>query len=1215
MHSNNLTGIFTSGLLALVCALPAAAANLAGSAVFVSGKPTATDPAGGVRELKARDEVYSGDLLETGKGRVQIKFVDGAFMSIQPNSRFQVEDYNYTSGSDGSEKAVYNLFKGGMRAFTGAIGKKHPDAYKVKTPVATIGIRGTGHNTRVCSGDCTGSNGLPLPDGLYHSTWEGTTFVENDAGISEVPFGNSVYVKSIDSPAEQTNEASQVTAVQPSEDVVEELAEEQEEQVTLEEGEQLDCVANVCFPASIPPPGPDPVTTQVGLNQVSVAPQQPSSGDSVDISLLFETTEFIGPDGPVGAFGTDVNDGPPGTGTLATIDPNGILASSSPAAAEAKTLINNAMANPDNDALFDAFYANPASIAEFTVDSGIGFGRWFNGLVLLFEDDGSVALKSLENDESLHFIFGNSPAVAAANAVGTYDFVGGTRSTGSLGDGVTDGQLTFDFADMSGTIAMTVSHGLIYTIEGDLLIDVVFPSLFADDGTLKATTTSGFCSVGSGCTAFIEGSFFGPLVEGAPAGAGLEYDIQENAEVIMGVAAFTRVANPPPTPPELTQLPNQTLLGIEPVLMPDALDNDNADTGLLSDTTVLVGSDSVGTNGMAGALGTELDEDDLGNDQLQQTLLTIDPNGILDVSSPDSAVSVAQGFITSALNAGGADAAAVNAVIADPAKVAEHTEGTFKGSNFAYGRWTGGQVLFIHEVTEPGPNLGIRTVEADDLPDDQSLIYQYGDAAATNFGASATGTYNLLNDGINGGVRSTSTNGGPVLVGVQSGTLAFDFTTLDGTIDMEVLHDTAYMVAGDLRIDVTAPVKFENVFDGVSAVTSSAGPCEQGCETLIEGSFFGQLDGSGVDGAPVLAGLDYEIIIDPFNPGTLTGESIIGNAIFGRSGPAAALPFTLESNQGMVTVQPNPAPFPPPDEFAEVGTFFDVTTITGKDSVDVNGLLAAIGTEFDDGSDPEAELFTLTSIDPIGLFALDVEPGSDEERAQLLYNTAVADPANNALFNAYLSDPTTVANPAKVAEFFQGEGFAFTRWADGDVLALTENVGGGGTFGEQTATVYTLAGGLNGQSLHEIHGETPATPTAGATGVYTFIDGTQSTTVSGTTIGDGVTGGTLAFDFDNLSGSLAMNVNHNLTNYTVGGPLALNPVDPGTFFDAGVSATTAGTGSDCFSGCATFIDGGFAGALSGVGGGIASPAIAGLEYDIDASDGIMGVAAFGRTGP
>ena len=68
----------------------------------------------------------------------------------------------------------------------------------------------------------------------------------------------------------------------------------------------------------------------------------------------------------------------------------------------------------------------------------------------------------------------------------------------------------------------------------------------------------------------------------------------------------------------------------------------------------------------------------------------------------------------------------------------------------------------------------------------------------------------------------------------------------------------------------------------------------------------------------------------------------------------------------------------------------------------------------------------------------------------------------------------------------------------------------------------------------------------------------------------------------------------------------------GLFFDQdSVTATTVG--GNCDAGCTTFIDGGFAGALSG--GAQASPGFAGLEYDIaDPVDGIMGVAAFGRTG-
>jgi len=148
------------------------------------------------------------------------------------------------------------------------------------------------------------------------------------------------------------------------------------------------------------------------------------------------------------------------------------------------------------------------------------------------------------------------------------------------------------------------------------------------------------------------------------------------------------------------------------------------------------------------------------------------------------------------------------------------------------------------------------------------------------------------------------------------------------------------------------------------------------------------------------------------------------------------------------------------------------------------------------------------------------------------------------------------------------------------------------------------------QSLHFIYGDTPATPATGATGTYNFIGGTQSTTVSGATIGMGVTSGQLTFDFDALTGTVAMTVNH-LTDYNVAGGLVIDNINPGVFFDQNVTATTMG--GNCDNGCATFIDGGFAGALSG--GAQASPAFAGLEYDImDPVDGIMGVAAFNRTG-
>ena len=80
-------------------------------------------------------------------------------------------------------------------------------------------------------------------------------------------------------------------------------------------------------------------------------------------------------------------------------------------------------------------------------------------------------------------------------------------------------------------------------------------------------------------------------------------------------------------------VPNQTLIGVEPNLYPET-DEGNAGGGILFDSTVLVGADSVGTNGTVGVIGTELDNNDLGNDEMSEVLLTIDPDGILDISNP-----------------------------------------------------------------------------------------------------------------------------------------------------------------------------------------------------------------------------------------------------------------------------------------------------------------------------------------------------------------------------------------------------------------------------------------------------------------------------------------------------------------------------------------------------------------------------------------------------
>lgn len=124
-------------------AFPLASQAAAGRVEFAIGGVNALSLDGSKRTLAKGGEINNGDTIQTTDGRVQIRFSDGGYISLQPNTEFKVEDYSFSGKSDGSEKGLFSLVKGGLRAITGAIGHTNKQAYRVNTPVATIGIRGT----------------------------------------------------------------------------------------------------------------------------------------------------------------------------------------------------------------------------------------------------------------------------------------------------------------------------------------------------------------------------------------------------------------------------------------------------------------------------------------------------------------------------------------------------------------------------------------------------------------------------------------------------------------------------------------------------------------------------------------------------------------------------------------------------------------------------------------------------------------------------------------------------------------------------------------------------------------------------------------------------------------------------------------------------------------------------------------------------------------
>jgi len=82
---------------------------------------------------------------------------------------------------------------------TGLLGKRSPDAFKMNTPTATIGIRGTHFGALLCNNDCANIptiSGRPPENGLHTDTASGKTVISNAGGSIEVPAGSFSYTPS-----------------------------------------------------------------------------------------------------------------------------------------------------------------------------------------------------------------------------------------------------------------------------------------------------------------------------------------------------------------------------------------------------------------------------------------------------------------------------------------------------------------------------------------------------------------------------------------------------------------------------------------------------------------------------------------------------------------------------------------------------------------------------------------------------------------------------------------------------------------------------------------------------------------------------------------------------------------------------------------------------------------------------------------------------------
>ncbi len=463
-------------MLVMALAVPAAFANV-GRVEFSIGDVTGIDSDGKQRRLIKGSTLSAGDTVRTRRGRAQIRFTDGGYTSLQPNTEFRIDEYNYDAKRQEESVGFFSLLKGGLRTITGIVGRYRKKAYQLRTPVATVGIRGTEYVAEL-------GNSLTVHVG------EGEIEVCSNAGCT--PFGayQTGYVASADSLAVRVERP-------PS------LAPPQERQVYAYNGDyqgQFDAAADFRASDSIPsgalPDGP--------FYALAV-----SWGENVSNADLFARGLLS----------------PPGELTDARFDSSGGLA------AYSNNNFGSAAITGD---------VGSATIADAGVADGVvGWGRWTMGSATVGSSGGGSVAVNLAGSSGQHYAIGMPTVVMPTNPA-TYSLAGATSPTLASGAGVpgtlNSANLAANFG--AGTVSlnmdMTVNGETYVTTNLPMTLGNA-PNDFTFSGTGLTMSSSSCISVS--CTTVVEGFFAGN--DASHAGLAYKTDLA-GTDYINGAAAFTK---------------------------------------------------------------------------------------------------------------------------------------------------------------------------------------------------------------------------------------------------------------------------------------------------------------------------------------------------------------------------------------------------------------------------------------------------------------------------------------------------------------------------------------------------------------------------------------------------------------------------------------------------------------------------------------------------
>ncbi|MEG2630849.1 MAG: FecR domain-containing protein [Comamonas sp.] len=113
-------------------------------ATLVIGQVRVMHADGSASAMTRGFEVRVGDTVQTELGgHVHLRFVDGGRVSVRPSSRLQIDSYGYSETDTQASAIKFKLEEGVVRSITGEWGAAARHRFRLNTPVAAIGVKGT----------------------------------------------------------------------------------------------------------------------------------------------------------------------------------------------------------------------------------------------------------------------------------------------------------------------------------------------------------------------------------------------------------------------------------------------------------------------------------------------------------------------------------------------------------------------------------------------------------------------------------------------------------------------------------------------------------------------------------------------------------------------------------------------------------------------------------------------------------------------------------------------------------------------------------------------------------------------------------------------------------------------------------------------------------------------------------------------------------------